>query len=91
MKKELVGHCAVDSGQLMIVDPCYALDDARYGDVCTETLANKIGSVVLKGIAGNCIAFGTNTGDGNYPVYVVRHEDGKQIRQIIIELDCWEK
>lgn len=89
-KKELVGYCGVDSGQLMITDPCYALDDKTYRKVCERTLADQIGEVVIKNIAGNCVAFGTNTGDGSYPVYVERHEDGKQIRRVIIELDCWD-
>lgn len=90
-KKELVGYCGVDSGQLMITDPCYALDGDKYKAVCEMTLSKeRIGSVVISSVAGNCIALGTNTGDGSYPVYVERHEDGKQIRRVIIELDCWE-
>jgi hypothetical protein len=53
------------------------------------TLARQVGDVVIKNKAGNCIAFSTNTGDGAYPVYIERHEDGKQIKRVIIELDCW--
>ncbi|MFA7301795.1 MAG: hypothetical protein WC069_05815 [Candidatus Shapirobacteria bacterium] len=89
-KKELIGYCSVDSGQLMITDPCYALDNERYTKVCEKTIKEKIGSVIIKNIAGNCIALSTNTGDGSYPVYVERHKDGKQIKKVIIELDCWD-
>ncbi len=89
-KKELVGYCAVDSGQLMITDPCYAFkDEERYTKICDKTLSDQIGSVNISSVAGNCIAFSTNTGDGRYPVYVERHKDGKQIKRVIIELDCW--
>ncbi len=90
---ELIGYCAVDSGQLMITDPCYTIGmkEKNYKDICDMTLSNKrIGEVVIKNIAGNCIAFSTNTGDGSYPVYIKRHKDGKQIEEIIIKLDCWE-
>lgn len=89
-KLELVGYCGVDSGQLMICDPCYALNDKNYKKVCDKTLADQIGEVVIKSIAGNCIAFSTNTGDGGYPVYTERHKDGKQIKRVIIEMDCWD-
>lgn len=88
-KKELIGHCLVDSGQLMITDPCYALDDENYRKVSEVTLRNQIDSVIISHVAGNCIAFGTNTGDGAYPVYIERHKDGKQIKRVIIELDTW--
>lgn len=90
MKKELVGYCGVDSGQLMITDPCYALNDANYEKVCSVTLDRQVGEAVISGKAGNCVAFSTNTGDGVYPVYVQRHKDGKQIKRVIIELDCWQ-
>lgn len=90
MKKELVGYCGVDSGQLMITDPCYALNDRSYEKVSQETLKNQVADVVIKSKAGNCIAFSTNTGDGAYPVYIERYKDGKQIKRVIIELDCWD-
>lgn len=88
--KKLIGHLGVDSGQLMICDPCYALDDNNYKKVCNMTIAQHIGEVVIKDVAGNCIAFKTNTGDGAYPVYAEYHKDGKQIERIIIEMDCWD-
>jgi len=90
VKKELIGYCAVDSGQLMITDPCYAIKDERYSKICDKTIKDQIGEVVIADIAGNAIAFQTNTGDGSYPVYVERHKDGKQIKRVIIEMDCWE-
>lgn len=89
-KKELIGYCGVDSGQLMITDPCYALDNDNYERVGDMTIKDQIGEVVIKSSAGNCIAFRTNTGDGSYPVYVERHKDGKQITKVIIELDTWD-
>jgi len=91
MKKELIGYCGVDSGQLMITDPCYALTDSNYERVSEATLKDQTADVVISSVAGNCIAFSTNTGDGQYPVYIERHADGKQIKRVIIELDCWDK
>jgi len=91
MKKELIGYCGVDSGQLMITDPSYAITNNKiYQKICNETIKKRIGNIIIKNKAGNCIAIQTNTGDGLYPIYIERHKDGKQIRKIIIKLDCWE-
>lgn len=30
----LLGHCAVDSGQILLVDPCYANKGFDYDEVC---------------------------------------------------------
>ena len=30
MNKKLIGHCGVDSGMIMIIDPCYLHDVHRY-------------------------------------------------------------
>lgn len=88
---EYAGACGVDSGQLMITDPCYALNDEAYKKVSDATLSKeRVGNVVIHSKAGNCIAFSTNTGDGMYPVFIERHKDGKQIKRVIIELDCWD-
>ena len=89
---EYAGACGVDSGQLMITDPCYAITDSEvYKKIMDTTLSEKrIGDVVIHSKAGNCIALCTNTGDGMYPVFIERHKDGKQIKRVIIELDCWD-
>lgn len=30
----LLGHCAVDSGQILLVDPAYVIDGLNYDEVC---------------------------------------------------------
>jgi len=89
---ELVGHVSVDSGQVMIIDPCYVLDgeydeapendpkdhkQCTYGHPCAVTLSDRRhGEFMAKGFA-TAIASSSGYGDGNYPVYAVKNEDGR--------------
>lgn len=93
-KKSLLGYCAVDSGQLIIVDPCYlrnwkdgnAEDQTTdYGRACTLTLSPDAGGqMTVAGIAGDGVVFASGYGDGNYPVYATRNSDGRIIK---VEID----
>jgi hypothetical protein len=153
-KKELVGHVAVDSGQLMVCDPCYidgewkkterlrvypvyiAKDGRRfsfepagregvegmrggydvpipgvgipscliasgewkeeprpdasgefsYQGACDVTLSNEMfGQLKFsRGHAGAGVAFSSGYGDGYYPVYARRNNEGRIIR---VEID----
>lgn len=82
-----VGDVGVDSGQVMIVDPCYVLkgdfDDksqGSYGAVCDVTLSEDgYGEFIATGIAGNAIASSSGYGDGNYPVYGEINGDGRVV------------
>lgn len=84
MNKKLIGYCGVDSGQIMIVDPCYALKkmteeeaEAKYKACCDVTLSKEEnGEVLLSGIAGFGVVTGSFGGDGNYPVYANYGKDG---------------
>ena len=83
----LVGHCAVDSGQLMVCDPCYIgslwkenefsgdtsqeKNDFSYNGASTMTLRNVAGELA----DGTACVTSTTYGDGRYPVYV-RYEGG---------------
>ena len=78
-----VGDCAVDSGQLMIVDPCYLHDwvageyggDSHYAECCKVTC--KIGAgQIFNGLA---VVSATAIGDGLYPVYITM-QDGLPIK-----------
>ena len=72
---EKIGQVFVDSGQLMIIDPCYIPSDwddnfdsekeESYGGICRVTLADGYGEVMNGGI----FATQTYRGDGCYPVY----------------------
>jgi hypothetical protein len=81
------GSIPVDSGQIMLIDPCYIKkdfesDDApaglNYAGACNVTLSDKrcgrFGGPAL-------LAFATSTahGDGCYPVYVKRDAKGRVI------------
>jgi hypothetical protein len=80
-KKE--GYIPVDSGQIMLIDPCYIKQDfesestdsagLNYAGACAVTLSDN-----RCGVFGD-LAFATSThsGDGTYPVFVKRDRKGK--------------
>ena len=90
LKIEEMGMVAVDSGQLLITDPCYIDSDWEnekigasqnmnysYSGTCEVTESEK-GYGQLKSKKGNegaGIAFGTAFGDGMYPVYGEKYND----------------
>ena len=78
---KLVGAVGVDSGQLMIVDPCYITDGPVYEDICNVTL-EKPGYGEVDG------GFATSTlyGDGLYPVYAITDVRGR-IRGMLVWMD----
>ena len=89
-----VGHVSVDSGQVIIADPCYIMDGphdeapvhdpkdhkvASYGHPCKVTLSEeRYGEFPVKGYA-TAIASASGYGDGNYPVYGEVNEDGRMV------------
>ena len=95
---ELVGHVSVDSGQVMIVDPCYVLDgehddapkhdpkdhkQCTYGHPCEVTISDKrYGEFFAKGF-GTAIASSSGYGDGNYPVYARKNDEGRVVELTI--------
>jgi len=74
MKKD-IGYVAVDSGTLMIVDPCYVLDGGKYKKVMKMDLDKK-NTLVVSGVGGTATVFRTAFGDGVYPVVAHYHKDG---------------
>lgn len=91
--KTLIGHCAVDSGSLMIVDPCYVLNDEKtsveknglYQAGVDIILKKKFGEVIYSGVGGKGIITTTFDGDGSYPVYAEVDQNGLP-RKIVIDL-----
>ncbi|MFA0889240.1 MAG: hypothetical protein ACC613_09155 [Synergistales bacterium] len=87
-KRFLLGHVSVDSGQLILVDPCYLKDwkdgpfdlnlkaDNHYAECCLASLSVKGGGQVFNNLA---VCFSTGWGDGVYPVYGIR-EDGRIVK-----------
>lgn len=90
MKTVKVGSIGVDSGQVMIVDPCYVLkDDFAYGGSPTggmydETCRLTVGQPTHHG-ATTFGGFATSTyhGDGQYPIYADVDSDGRILRMTI--------
>ncbi len=83
----LIGHVGVDSGQVMITDPCYLdkwqadeFDSAdaplnySYSGACAATLGKDGGAEIGSGTQG--VASRTAYGDGCYPVFQIIGDDG---------------
>ena len=82
-----IGNVAVDSGQILIVDPCYLSEwkDGEYGDLkshygrachLTSDTKNLGGEMIVSGIAGTGVAASSGYGDGLYPV-IATYKDGR--------------
>lgn len=97
--KVLMGYIAVDSGQVMICDPCYidsqwereedgkesTPDRFNYSSCAKATLSgNGFGELKFKrGHIGAGIALGTPYGDGMYAVYGNYNEENVLVSVII--------
>ena len=94
MRTELAGYCGVDSGQIMVIDPCYALKDefddlnGNYRSVCNVTLSDDgYGEFPLPAFGYNQsigVATSSGYGDGCYPVYVRLNKEGRVTSMAII-------
>lgn len=88
-----IGYCSVDSGQIMIVDPCYVVgrgadnSEEDYDRICEVTLDNQ-SEVKCAGpiFEGHAIASGTLYGDGRYPVWAEVDSNGR-VRSLTIDFD----
>jgi len=102
MKKVKIGTAGVDSGQLMVSDPCYVKDFINndfndtprkkidntysYNGACQQTLKNENQGGELGNGLG--VVFSTGIGDGSYPVYAYLGEiDGFGERVLKVEID----
>lgn len=72
----------VDSGQLMLIDPCYVLDGQQYEDACKQTLETKHNYGEYNG----GIVFSTTWGDGRFKVYKELNDIGR-VARIIVDMD----
>lgn len=82
MEKICLGAVSVDSGQLILVDPCYLKywDNGdpdfntteilnHYDEACKKTSGKNGGGEVFDNLA---VAFSSGYGDGCYPVYALK-------------------
>lgn len=92
MKTKILGYCAVDSGQLLVVDPCYLNKwesgeydekDKHYRRVCDKS-GEGGGEILISGIGGNGVVFPSGCGDGVYPVTAHYNKEGR-IKHIVID------
>lgn len=94
IERKMIGKIDVDSGQVMVGDPCYLSDwidndfDVRtkpdpeefsYNQACHATTSEYQAGVV----AGKAIASSTMWGDGSYPVYIEYNQKNEPLRMII--------
>jgi hypothetical protein len=86
--KKIIGYCGVDSGQLLVIDPCYLNKwkdgdydpdkklDNSYQRACEITVAGDSAGEVQEG----GVVFASGYGDGNYPVVATYNPDGRIIK-----------
>ncbi|RJX17707.1 MAG: hypothetical protein C4570_07840 [Ammonifex sp.] len=101
MKTVLLGRAAVDSGQLMICDPCYigshwkhgnngGLGGGSYQECCEATQGNNQGGPVIDSLGGKlAVAFTSGLGDGVYEVWADIQDVpdwGERITEVRIKL-----
>ena len=93
METKLAGHCGVDSGQIMVIDPCYAFNDnydgsdsdatgGNYDAICRVSIADTFGEFPLPANGyhqGIGVVTSSGYGDGKYPVFVDVNEDGRVV------------
>lgn len=80
---ERAGEVWVDSGTLMVSDPCYVDKGFDYDAWCEKGMGEK---GILPEVADGTFTFSTTWGDGSWPVYVRRNEEGR-ITQVLIDTD----
>jgi hypothetical protein len=92
--RKLIGYCGVDSGMLMIIDPCYVVGkDSTMNEYCDSWKKACEEIFCVEGhkkddpydVYKLGIAVDTTYGDGTYPVYLETTKNGK--RRVIVELD----
>ena len=75
-----VGTIGVDSGQMMLVDPCYVLNDSRHDDVgadykdLLDAYEDDYSRETLE--FSNGIVSSTGFGDGSYDVFIKTSDEG---------------
>ena len=86
MARELVGNIGVDSGTIMIVDPCYvkhhkALTNGDNSDLLVDALKSASNGPikVFDGVITH-----TRGGDGLFPVYATKNKEGRVTKLEII-------
>jgi len=96
-----LGECGVDSGQILLVDPCYVENGLDYNDVCcshdvgcdhtkdhdwhTHQTYHEGYGGQVQSIKGDGVVVGRFGGDGVFPVYA--HIVNGEVRSVEIRFD----
>jgi uncharacterized protein (DUF1684 family) len=91
---KLIGSCGVDSGTIMLVDPCYVIADkdvaprVTYEDTLEawRTEGHDFHDMFIPFEDGVIVSSGY--GDGNYPVYAKFDEDGR-LMEVKVDFNVW--
>ena len=86
---KVIGRFFVDSGSVLIVDPCYVFQDERYvrlGDFLLSEYAGEVNVAKVQSDNAQAVAARTPDGDGVFIVKGVYHEDGR-LRRLIIDFE----
>ena len=92
---EYIGKVGVDSGTMYLGDPCYISNDKRlhsdegWQDFCKEVLTASgkfdLGHTQIG--KGTAVVTETGYGDGVYPVYITRGDEGRVKSLTVVFLD----
>ncbi len=94
MKRKRLGFVGVDSGMVMVGDPCYFVGmDAEINSRCSSWVEGCERVFCVPGqerdegmdVFGLGVAVATTHGDGVYPVFLEVGDDGR--RRLVVELD----
>jgi hypothetical protein len=98
---EMIGSFGVDSGTVLIVDPCYVLDgEGKYPlsfghnweEFVVMNLMDDHGHLTSKQLHGEMgVVSSTGYGDGVYPVWARMDNTGTRIAELRIEFIAREK
>ncbi len=82
---EKIGVIGVDSGTVMMADPCYWIGrDDEWGEFCDVTLPSGPQINFEMGHAGRGVVVDSGYGDGCYNVYSKKNSEGRTIAMLVL-------
>jgi len=87
VSRELLGWVSVDSGTVIITDPCYVDEGFSYDDM--HKAWGDFKQNAIKGPEGLGVVVQTAWGDGSYPVYA--EIQGDRVMRVTIEFDDYDE
>ncbi len=78
-----IGFVSVDSGLLLFADPCHVLTESEYERIVIHNYTNKE-EIARDEFSG--VIVHSPVGDGHFPVYAIKDNDGNVVR-LVIEFD----